>query len=163
MESDLLGLVETSTNWNKKSLYQRYHNNIRSHHRNFHFNNSRNSTICEGNYLPRGTIHLCTGSIKGRISKAIHDDKQMGRWSGHKLQLQDDQFLYIVISYGVCKASNVSMTSSTISSYRQQYMILQEEGEELLNPRKQFITDMNAYKKLESETARPCNNYAGRE
>jgi hypothetical protein len=139
----MLGLVETSVNWSIKRLYQRHYNNTRSIFNNFQLNYSRNSTVSKANYLPGGTAQVCMGNLTGRISCALHDDKKMGRWSGHKIQLQNDTFLFVVTAYRVCKTSKVAAKSSTISSHRQQYMILREEGEENPKPRRQFITDLN--------------------
>lgn len=148
IECDVIGMVETSANWNRKHLVDRHNKDIRSHYQNFHLNTSKNRTMCPTTYLPGGTAQIFTGDITGRISTPLNDDKGLRRWSGHKCQLKNDLFLFIITAYRVCKASNTLMTSSTISSFRQQYVLLRKDGDENPNPRKQFIVDLNSQIKI---------------
>lgn len=142
MEADIVGLSETCTDWKKRTILERHHKDTRKVFKKSHLNYSRNKTIAIKEGLPGGMLQLCIGNITGRINQQLHDSWNMGRWCGHKLQMSNDQHLFIITAYRVCKGSVASVNSSTTSSCRQQYMIMRENGILSPNPRQQFITDL---------------------
>jgi hypothetical protein len=143
-QCEIFGLAETNTNWNSNNIK----NNI-SRIINHQFSNS--STILSSNrynpnkkkrFLPGGTIQSCTNHWKSRCIMTISDFRNMGRWTGQKFQLKQHKTLTIITAYRPCKPNSTTTISTSSSTYKQQIIMLTEEGFSHPDPRKIFIDDM---------------------
>jgi hypothetical protein len=141
---EIFGLAETNTNWKSYNI-----NNNLDHILRNKFSHS--STILSSNrfnptnvtaYQPGGTLQTCTGHWVSRCIGKIIDDRHMGRWTGQTFQLKQQKTLSIITAYRPCKRNNVNNKSTSSSTYRQQTVLLMEEGIDDPDPRQMFIDDM---------------------
>jgi hypothetical protein len=56
-------------------------------------------------YQLGGTLTAVTGKCTGRVIKHIHDDSNMGRWSGITLNTNFNHHIHIVTVYQSTRAS----------------------------------------------------------
>lgn len=66
----------------------------------------------------------------------------MGRWAGQSYRLKGEQNLTVITAYRPCLKNATNNKSTSIASYRQQVIMLTEEGYEDPDPRKIFMDDM---------------------
>jgi hypothetical protein len=66
----------------------------------------------------------------------------MDRWTGQKFQLKNHKTLTVTTAYRPCKHNNIIQKSTSSNTYRQQLIMLTEEGYTNPEPRKIFIEDM---------------------
>jgi hypothetical protein len=141
-QCEIFGLAETNTNWrshNIKNNINRIINNA--------FSNS--STILSSNrcnpkddsrFLPGGTLQSCTGHWKSKCIALIHDFRNMGRWTGQKFQLRQQKTLTIITAYRQCKQNSTINIPTSSTTYRQQTIMLTEDGITQPDPRKFLMT-----------------------
>jgi hypothetical protein len=66
----------------------------------------------------------------------------MGRWTGQKVRLKGNRTLSIITAYRLCKKINTNNESTSMATFRQQSIMLIEDGFSAPDPRKIFIKDM---------------------
>jgi hypothetical protein len=144
-QCEIFGLAETNRNWQSNNMKTNIDRIIKTQ-----FVNS--STILSSNrYNPDnnkwfqpggGTLQACTGHWKSHCLLAIHDSRNMSRWTVQKFQLKHNKTITIITAYRPCK-QNINMNKPTSSTtYRQQVKMLTEEGIINPDPRKIFIDDI---------------------
>lgn len=149
---DILGLVETNTDWDWKNLKSKTIGKIRTHfsRSTFAFSNSRihfNSA-----FQPGGTLTLATNKWSTR-SEPSTDPHSMGRWSVITLSGRNNRKTTIFSVYRVC--DQVFASSGEKTAFRQQYLIASEdqEGRSPLHPRQQVLQDLEtSITKIRSES-----------
>lgn len=96
---DIVGFAETGINWSSRELRHRYTQDCNRQYSHNKINHSKNKTPCNKSYLPGGTMQVCFGNITGRIDAALHDNNLMGRWSGHRFQVQQQRHIFFITAY----------------------------------------------------------------
>jgi hypothetical protein len=141
---EIFGFAETNTNWRSYDIKPNLDRIINNKFLNSSTNLSSNrfNPCNESRYQPGGTLQTCTGHWVSRCIEKIHDNRNMGRWSGHSFQLKQQQTLSVITAYRPCKRNNVNNKTTSSSTYRQQTVMLMEEGFNDPNPRQIFIEDM---------------------
>jgi hypothetical protein len=91
-------------------------------------------------YLPGGTLTLTVGKWRSFIDGDILDPEQLGRWTGNSYRLSPDSKLHVMTAYRVCDSKAEYDTS--LSTFNQQYIGLQNKGYTNPNPRQQIIDDL---------------------
>lgn len=137
-ECDIIGLAQTSINWKKMHIRDRFLEPLRKKMPISKGNLSRNSFPTENSVLPGGVAQIVQGNWTGRIVDHVHDFRKMGRWSGFKLRLKHDRYLVVISAYRVCP----NTATGVETAHRQQDFMLSMEGMINPDPRRQFILDM---------------------
>lgn len=147
-EVDIFGLAETSVNWKLRKLQQRHRQNLITEARHSPdpitstaVTFSRNSTETTASYLPGGTTSVTMGKWTGLLQEHLHDNDNMGRWSGQKFCINQEVSLFVITGYRVCEFHPKSDSVPTTSSWWQQYVCLREQGVASPDPRQRFIDD----------------------
>ena len=149
---DIFGLSETNTNWKYYNIMNTLElpciNKFRNSRTNFSVNRFNPKSV--NRYQPGGCMQTCTTHWTSRILSSINDHRKMGRWVGQSYRLKGDQSLIVITAYRSCLKNATNNKSTSIASYRQQVVMLMEEGIEDPDPRKIFIEDMiNLIQELE--------------
>jgi hypothetical protein len=141
---DIFGYSETNTNWQYQNTKTRINHIINKQFPNSSttLSDNRFNPNDSSRYLPGGAIQSCTGYWTSRLISTIHDPRKMGRWTGQKFRLKANRTLTIITAYRSCKKNNTNNKSTSISTYRQQSVMLTEDGYETPDPRKVFIQDI---------------------
>lgn len=141
---DIFGLAETNTNWKFNNIMTKLENPCTKK-----FNNSRTNFSVNrfhpqyrNRYLSGGCLQTCTSHWTSRIISNITDHQKMGRWAGQSFRLKGDKVLNVITAYRPCIKNATNNLSTSIASYRQQVIMITEEGIEDPDPRKVFIEDM---------------------
>jgi hypothetical protein len=155
---DIFGYAETNTNWHYINTKHSINHIINKQFPNASTNLSDNRFIPNNSsrFLPGGTIQSCTGYWTSRLITNIHDPRKMGRWSGQKFRLKGNRTLTIITAYRSCKKNTTNNKPTSISTYRQQSIMLTEDGISTPDPRKIFIQDIIS---LIKEHDQSTNNY----
>jgi hypothetical protein len=143
LECDMVGLSETCINWSNNRVLEKYKKCLNKARRNSAMYVSSCEQETKNQSLPGGTATIILGKLNGRVTESITDLSKMGRWSGVKLRINDNQSLFYITAYRVCD-QRVNKTNS-LSTSTQQYYKLKEKGHTDPRPRKQFILDMQSY------------------
>jgi ribonuclease HI len=141
---EILGLAETNTDWksyNIKTNISRIINKQFINSSTILSENRYNPTKKRSRFQPGGTLQSCTGHWKSRCISIIHDFRNMGRWTGQKFQLRNNTTLTVITAYRPCKNNSINKPTSS-TTYRQQTIMLTEDGIINPEPRKIFIEDM---------------------
>jgi hypothetical protein len=143
-QCEIFGLAETNTNWQSNNIKTNIDRIIKTQ-----FVNS--STILSSNrynpdnnerFQPGGTLQACMGHWKSCCLLTIHDSRNMGRSTGQRFQLKHNKTITIITAYRPCK-QNININKPTSSTtYRQQVIMLTEEGIINPDPRKIFMDDI---------------------
>jgi hypothetical protein len=103
---------------------------------------SSSHTELTNQYIPGGASTVLMNKWSSRYVGDICDNTGMGRWSGMKLRINDESNWHYLTVYRVCnqrvKANN------SLSTYKQQYIFMQEQGLETPNPRKQILLTLKS-------------------
>jgi hypothetical protein len=155
---NIFGLAETNTNWNYINIRTHISSIINKQIPNSNINLSKNrfNPTDNSRYQPGGTLQSCTGYWSSRIIAQINDPRQMGRWSGQTFRLKAAKTLSVITAYRPCKKNNTNNKSTSMATYRQQTVMLTEEGYSNPDPRKIFIQDIT---KTITELEQCANNY----
>jgi hypothetical protein len=142
LQCDMTGLCETGVNWTNISLKNSFEKCMRKQFRNSNLETSSATVqLYDRKNLPGGTAILSAGKWSNRIISSISDTSGMGRWSGIKIRVSDEQSLYYFSVYRVCE-QHINGTNS-MSTYTQQYRILEHQGFDSPNPRQQVLIDIS--------------------
>jgi ribonuclease HI len=141
---EIFGLAETNTNWKCPNIKTELDNIINKTfpHSSTIFSSNKFNPTDVSRYQPGGALQSCTGHWVSRCIDKIHDNRNMGRWTGQTFQLKQQKILTVITAYRPCKRSNINSKSTSSSSYRQQTVMLMEEGYNDPDPRQIFIEDM---------------------
>jgi hypothetical protein len=141
---EIFGLAETNTNWNCHNIKTNINRIITKYfpHSSTILSNNRYKPIKDSRFQPGGTLQSCIGHWKSRCITTINDHRNMGRWTGQKFQLKNFHTLTVITAYRPCKQSNIFIKSTSSTTYRQQIIMLTEEGFVNPEPRKVFIEDI---------------------
>jgi hypothetical protein len=148
-EVDMIGLAETCVNWKLRKVQQRHRKILISEARNnpdpissAAITFSRNSTEYPKASLPGGTTSVTLGKWTGLLQEYLHDNENMGRWSGQKFRINHDVSLFVITGYRVCIFHPRPDSVPTTSSYWQQHVIMRDQGVVSPDPRQRFIDDI---------------------
>lgn len=103
LQGDIIGFSETSVNWNKTSLRQKYQNTINKLFKNTSLIESKMEDEYNNDYLPGRTIHITLNKWTSYIKETIIDPSKFGRWSGATYRLSPINNLHIISAYRPCK------------------------------------------------------------
>jgi hypothetical protein len=155
---EIFGLAETNTNWKSHNITTKINLIINKHFTNLStiLSTNRYNPNNSDRFQPGSTLQSCTGHWKSRCIATIQDFRNMGRWVGQKFQLKNKKTLTVITAYRPCKQSNNIHKVTSSTTYRQQIIILTEDGVINPDPRKVFIEDMIS---LIQEYDTDANNY----
>jgi ribonuclease HI len=141
---EIFGLAETNTNWESYNIKTNINRIINRYNVNSstNFSCNRYNPDKKSRFQPGGTLQSCTGHWKSRCISTIHDLRNMGRWTGQIFQLKNNKTLTVITAYRPCKQSNNINNKTSSTTYRQQTIMLTEEGFINPDPRKFFIDDI---------------------
>jgi ribonuclease HI len=143
LSTDIVGLSETSVNWEKNKLQQKFQQVLNKDNRNHKMVVSSIKTILTNDYLPGGTAAMINGKWSSRHVADITDPSGMGRYCGFKIRINDTTCLHYITAYRVCNQK--LKVSNSLSSNTQQYMHMLANGTEKPNPRQQILEDLTLY------------------
>jgi hypothetical protein len=139
LEADVVGLCETSINWNTNTT-RRLYSQILS--KKLKKNNlvvariANKSTNCN---LPGGTASVTVQSMVNKIEQTIEDDNHMGRWTGTTYRISKSKKLNVISAYRVID-QQVKANNSMSSNSQQHHMLANRDIHDI-KPRRQFIID----------------------
>jgi hypothetical protein len=102
LQCDIVGLCETCVNWSNKKLKQKYEKLLHKTNRNSNLSVSSCEQATKRHGLPGGTATMIVGRLNSRIIETLEDKSKMGRWSGSKIRVSEEQSLYYITAYRVC-------------------------------------------------------------
>ena len=146
LDIDIAGLSETNACWAHAHLRSDFHSAVRRHYPQSKISYGSPSVQVDPcptseSYQAGGNLTLVTGSLVSRShGRQLADPTGLGRWSGITLELPQSSKLSLITAYRVCSGS--PSTSSLGSSFIREYEFLRQQTPPRLNPRRQFLIDM---------------------
>jgi hypothetical protein len=86
---------------------------------------------------------IITGKWRDIVQEITTNKTDLGRWSGTKISVIEEQFLHFILAFRVC-SQNITKKNS-LSTYTQQYFLLKEKAHDNPKLRKKFMNDMKEY------------------
>jgi hypothetical protein len=99
LEADVIGLCETSTNWNINKTTQIYKNILQVKFKQSALNVAKTRNNKNLLYLPGGSASATISKLVNRIQLEIKDKYIMGRWTGHQYGLGEKKKLIVITAY----------------------------------------------------------------
>jgi hypothetical protein len=139
-QCNIIGISETSTNWNHNKLKQQCQKTLQLAFRNSSMIVSTSSIVHDRPFLPGGTATISLGEWNSKIEKKLFDPSNMEGWTGATYCLSSTRKLHVITGYRVCP--NKTTAKNSLSTHTQQVMMMKEKGIIDPDPRKQFFEDL---------------------
>jgi hypothetical protein len=137
LQIDICGLTETNLQWNN-IRNQQARNILNKNSTLTALQTSSNREECCTSYQPGGTLTAVRNKLVGRIATTIHDNTQLGRWSGFKFNTNFGHHLNIITVYQPTKSQGIHTT------YQQHVHYFRNKGIPNPDPRKLLLSDLAA-------------------
>jgi hypothetical protein len=140
---DLFGLPESGLDWKQHEPRNKCRQILDDFWQHARLITSTSDIPCESFTQYGGTCTGVTGKWSGRILDQGMDSHGLGRWSYVRIHGKNGREVLIATVYQACKAHYDSIGPNT--AYAQQWHLLRQSGDTKPNPRKRFITDLDAF------------------
>ena len=140
---DIFGLSETGLDWKQHEPRIKCRQIMDDFWQHARLVTSTSNVPCDSFTQFGGTCTGVTGKWSGRISEQGMDSHGLGRWSFVKIHGKNGRAVLIATIYQACKASISTIGSKT--AYAQQWHLIRQTGDQKPDPRKRFISDLDAF------------------
>ena len=142
MGAGQINMPETNIDWKITKVREEFGYRMRTH-----WNVSRNTFATSkvgargDKFLPGGVASMVVGKWTGRCLDAGQDPTGMGRWTWQKIRGKGEHIITQITAYRVPQESPPGPTTA----YMQQWDHMIAQGIENPDPKKQFLTDLEAF------------------
>ena len=137
---DIIGYAETNIYWDEHNKLAARKLKI-SKYKKCIMSTSRSSDCTNSYHQQGGTATIITQNYTERITSDLSDKSGLGRWSGVRMRRKNGKHLSIITAY--CPHIDTKWGKDTC--YQQQWRILNTQGHEKPEPRKQMLKDLLKY------------------
>ena len=138
-EADIIGLVETNTDWKYGTTKEMTYKHWNRYYDHIKISTSSSNLSFGSIYQPGGTMTIVASPYAGRAT-TFQDESGLGRWTETEIIGKDNRTVCIFNVYAVGK--NKIGTCGPMTSYFQQWMLLNKDSNTRVDPRDKLFQDL---------------------